>query len=453
MTRLQRTILALLGLAVIITYGAGIIIVASGVLATPGPLPNQVAASGSIWLAATPTLTATPMPTWTLTTTSAPTATATLVVPCTPTGTSTGTPTGTFTPTPTDTPSPTAAPTATPTLSSTAAPTPTSTPLPPQIQFYAEKSSLVAGECTNLHWHVEEVQAVYLNGTGVAGQGIQKVCPKETTAYTLRVIHRDGHETINTVSLEVIPLPSPTPLTEFPTSKGVSLQKSYCQDVARLGGAWNYNWSHQPVPGCEAGFVPMICGRFSDIQLGMAIFWATQSGWLLGFNEPDRPEQANIAPEEAATLWRRIEEARPSGVRLISPVTAQGNLKWLRQWRSAYYAKYNAYPHVDAWAFHYYGGASGLQNALSAMIAQLDAWGESGEIWVTEFGRCDDKAVDFMESAISIFKASPRVTRYAWFTNRIRGDESWNQGGTFNQCALLTMDGQLRPLGQRYAVY
>jgi len=297
------------------------------------------------------------------------------------------------------------------------------------------------------------VQAVYLNGTGVAGQGSQEVCPKKTTAYTLRVIHRDGHETVNTVSLEVIPLPSPTPLTEFPTGKGVSLQKSYCQDVARLGGAWNYNWSHKPVPGCEVGFVPMICGRFSDIQFGMAMFWATQSGWLLGFNEPDHVEQANIPPDEAVILWRQIEEARPPGVRLVSPATVQGGLNWLRQWRNAYYTKYNAYPHVDAWAFHYYGNASGLHNALSAMIAQLDAWDEPNEVWVTEFGRCDDEASDFMESAVSIFKTNPHVTRYAWFTNRLSGDESWDPEGTWTQCALLTMDGQLRPLGQRYAAY
>jgi len=443
----------LLGLAVIIIYGVGIVIVASDVLTTSEPLPDLVAASDPILPTATPVSTATLMPPWTPTQTGTPMATNTLVVPWTPTRTPTGTPTATFTPMPTDTPSPTAMPTATPAPSPTATSTATSTPLPSQIQFYAERSSLVAGECTRLHWHVEEVQAVYLNGSGVAGQGTQRVCPKQATAYNLRVIHRDGNETVNTVFIEVIPLPSPDS-PEFPTNKGVSLQKHYCQDVARLGGEWNYNWGPEPVQGCEAGFVPMVCGRFSETHLETAIFWAARSGWLLGFNEPDQPEQANIAPDQAAGLWRRIEEARPSGVRLISPVTAQGDLNWLRQWRNAYYAKYTAYPHVDAWAFHYYGGsARDLRNALDAMTAQLEAWGEPGEIWVTEFGRCDDKAVDFMEDAISIFKADPRVTRYAWFTNRIRGDESWNPGGICNPCALLTMDGQLRPPGQRYAAY
>ncbi len=343
-------------------------------------------------------------------------------------------------------------PTATPAPSPTATSTATSTPLPPQIEFYAEKSSLVEGECTTLHWKVEDVQAVYLNGTGVAGWGSQEVCPKETTTYSLRVIHQHGHETEHTLSIEVIPLPSPPP-PEFPTSKGVSLQKSYCQDVALLGGEWNYNWGPEPVPGCEAGFVPMIYGRFFVTQLRTAILWATRSGWLLGFNEPDHSEQANIAPEEAATLWRQIEGARPPDVRLVSPATVQGDLNWLRQWRNAYYARYNEYPHVDAWAFHYYGGSSGLRNALDAFITQLEAWGEPDEVWVTEFGLCNDDAIDFMESAISIFEADPHVTRYAWFTSRRSGDESWDPEGTWTQCALLTMDGQLRPLGLRYAAY
>jgi len=450
MTRLQWTILALLGLVVIITYSVGIVIVASDMLVTPEPLPDVVAMSSPTSQAATSTLTATPVPTWTPMPTGTPTSTATRMPTWTPTLTPMLTSTSTFTPTPTHTPLPTATP---PIPAHTPLPTATPTPTPPQIEFYADKYSLSSGECTTLHWKVESVQAVYLNGTGVTGQGSQEICPKKTTTYSLRVIHQDGHETVNTVFIEVTPSPSPTPLPEFPTSKGVSLQKSYCQDVALLGGEWNYNWGPEPVQGCEAGFVPMIGGRFSPTQLGRAILWATRSGWLLGFNEPDHAEQANIPPEEAAILWRQIEEARLPGVRLVSPATVQGDLNWLRQWRNAYYARYNEYPHVDAWAFHYYGGASGLYNALSAMVAQLDAWGEPGEVWVTEFGRCDDKAVDFMESAISIFKASPYVTRYAWFTNRIRGDEPWNPGGVANQCALLTMDGQLRPLGQRYAAY
>ena len=83
MTRLQWTILTLLGLAVMITYSVGIVIVAMDVLATPELLPDEVAVSGPTPLTATPTLTATPVPTWTPTQTSAPMATATLVVPWT----------------------------------------------------------------------------------------------------------------------------------------------------------------------------------------------------------------------------------------------------------------------------------------------------------------------------------------------------------------------------------
>jgi hypothetical protein len=98
-------------------------------------------------------------------------------------------------PTPTATPPDT--PTATPPPTGTPIPTPTSTPTPslgPVVEFGATKTTINYGECTTLQWHVERIQAAYLNGgefsnLGVVGPfGSRDVCPAGTTTY---VLHAD----------------------------------------------------------------------------------------------------------------------------------------------------------------------------------------------------------------------------------------------------------------------
>lgn len=93
----------------------------------------------------------------------------------------------------TDTPPPTATlppPTATATLA-------------PTINFSADAQQLVAGSCTTLRWDVQHVQAVYLDGDGVMGQGTLRVCPPATQTHTLRAVHGGG-ETVRQVTIEVV---------------------------------------------------------------------------------------------------------------------------------------------------------------------------------------------------------------------------------------------------------
>ena len=91
-------------------------------------------------------------------------------------------------PTPTPTPTPKPAP-ATPTPHPTATPGVGGTAT---ISFMADKTTLQAGQCTDLHWAVDNVSAVYLDGAGVTGHGSKHVCPGATTTYTLHVVKRDG---------------------------------------------------------------------------------------------------------------------------------------------------------------------------------------------------------------------------------------------------------------------
>jgi hypothetical protein len=125
----------------------------------------------------------------------------------TPVSTSTPTPVPTFTPTPvepTHTPIP-----VTPTPTATASPT--SIP-PAEVRFWADSEEIEAGGCTTLHWQVEHVTAVYLNGEGEAGEGSREVCPKATSmTYVLHVEAPSGNQDVSITILVVAPPPDTTP--------------------------------------------------------------------------------------------------------------------------------------------------------------------------------------------------------------------------------------------------
>ena len=58
--------------------------------------------------------------------------------------------------------------------------------------FWADRYTLATGECTNLHWQVENVTAVYFNSLPVTGTDTRQVCPTQTTSYTLRIVSPSG---------------------------------------------------------------------------------------------------------------------------------------------------------------------------------------------------------------------------------------------------------------------
>jgi RNA polymerase sigma factor (sigma-70 family) len=75
----------------------------------------------------------------------------------------------------------------------------------PEISFWVDEDVIEQGGCTTLHWDVEWVEAVYLNGDGVAGHDARDVCPSYTTSYALYVVTACGDiersETVTVVSV------------------------------------------------------------------------------------------------------------------------------------------------------------------------------------------------------------------------------------------------------------
>jgi heat shock protein HslJ len=90
-------------------------------------------------------------------------------------------------------------------------PTPSPAPPPsPSISFTTDSKSLNMGDCTNLHWDVENIQAVWVYPAGSnykdfpqTGLGSQQVCPEQTMTYEMRVLHVDGSTEIRSITIKV----------------------------------------------------------------------------------------------------------------------------------------------------------------------------------------------------------------------------------------------------------
>jgi polar amino acid transport system substrate-binding protein len=71
------------------------------------------------------------------------------------------------------------------------------------INFWGDRETIDAGQCTTLRWDVRNVQAVYLDGEGVAGVSQREVCPGDTKNYNLTVDKNDGGQDSRQVTIRV----------------------------------------------------------------------------------------------------------------------------------------------------------------------------------------------------------------------------------------------------------
>ncbi|MDI6101558.1 sigma-70 family RNA polymerase sigma factor [Actinoplanes sp. NEAU-A12] len=199
-----------------------------------------------------------------------------------------------------------------------------------------------------------------------------------------------------------------------------------------VGAGWYYDWapSDDEVPG-PAGveFVPMIWGAadVTDATLKRA---AAEGDVLLGFNEPDLPEQSNMTVEAALAAWPRLQA---TGMRLVSPAVAVGADTpggWLDRFMTG---AAGAGLRVDAIALHWYGSdfsAAAVNQFLGYVDAVHERYGKP--VWVTEFGLIDfggsprypndAQKVRFIQGAAAGLEKRSYVERYAWFGLPAVGD-------------------------------
>lgn len=224
------------------------------------------------------------------------------------------------------------------------------------------------------------------------------------------------------------------------------------------GVSWWYNWAFEPDEGVKTSFkslgleyVPMVWGKNIDTK-AVEDHVLPGSATLLGFNEPNFYEQANLSAAEAASRWPSVQAvADARGLALVSPAVnfcgggchATDPFAYL----DAFFAACQNC-RVDAIGVHVYVGCKGENgNHAQWMINHLKTYEQrfTQPIWLTEFACSDAKNADeqkaFLTDAVTYLESDPRIVKYAWFAGR---------ADNVPHVDLLGGDGQLTPLGEAY---
>jgi hypothetical protein len=253
----------------------------------------------------------------------------------------------------------------------------------------------------------------------------------------------------------VVPAPPPAAPIAASAKKGVSTWNfdGVTKALGDVRAGWYYNWAAQPdgisaPPNVE--FVPMVWGaKFTD-QATLDRAKANGKA-LLGFNEPDFPEQANMTPEQALDLWPKLEA---TGLRLGSPGVGHSGDQagaWLDRFMTGAAQRGLR---VDFIALHWYGSDFGeaavghLKNYLEAVHARYGK-----PVWLTEYALIDfsggsprypsqDQLAAFARGSSAMLESLPYVERYAWFALPADkpGTGLYAPGGTPNQAGEAYRD-------------
>lgn len=181
-----------------------------------------------------------------------------------------------------------------------------------------------------------------------------------------------------------------------------------------LNAGWQYDWDNVAVSGLNVEYIPMRHNRwwnaFSNINN------KKKSTHALGFNEPERTDQANMSIDDALALW---PELMRSGLRLGSPAPSDGGLEWLY----SFIDRADALNYrVDFVAMHFYLGAQTPQQLYNRLKAVHDRTGRP--IWITEWNNganwtcCTPTYADQAETIakfLNVLDTCSFVERYALY--------------------------------------
>ena len=98
---------------------------------------------------------------------------------------------------------------------------------------------------------------------------------------------------------------------------------------------------------------------------------------ILGFNEPNQPDHANMSPLEAALAWVEVQEKYPDR-ELVSPATGHVDTEWFDQFMAECELLGCRFDYL---ATHWYGNAHGV-SAEETITVSDDSPLFSGWFWL-----------------------------------------------------------------------
>ena len=187
------------------------------------------------------------------------------------------------------------------------------------------------------------------------------------------------------------------------------------QLVPQLDKSVSWCWAEAALPAtppAQSDVCPMLKdGQFNADDIRTYKRAHPQTRYLFSFYEPNRTEQANLTPAQAAALWPGVVSlATELGLKLLAPTLAAGNLAGYED-PAHWLEDFLAQPEVSL------DQISGISLAVSAtsvgeLESFINSFGELGKpLWITVQGGSD---LGFMSEALNMLEASEKVFRYAW---------------------------------------
>lgn len=221
--------------------------------------------------------------------------------------------------------------------------------------------------------------------------------------------------------------------------------------LTALRANWYYNWGFAPTPNVSNSitFIPM---AFSKTVVAnpadLAIIKANSVQTVLGFNEPDIPQQANMTVPKALASWKTLSAL---GLTMGSPATA-GNPTAASGWLSSFIASKPG--HISFICVHWYGPPTpaALLNIVDTLWKKYQK-----PVWITEFAVANwtksnfyssNQVMTFMSAILPALNSRSYVARYAW-KDRVASDP-W-MGSSCLVDLTSSNTGFLTPLGQLYS--
>ena len=250
----------------------------------------------------------------------------------------------------------------------------------------------------------------------------------------------------------------------WPWDQPSSLFKLYEPYAASGKVSWFFNWECWIPESVPAGMEWIPCvrtasnardqmeGFLTDIVQNRGI----KTTAVLGFNEPEIPEQANMSVDEAVQLWRDVvlPVKRKLGLRLGSPGMSSDAGR-SKPWLDAFLSKLQGGSEIDFLVVHWYGPHFGDMRAFLEDMHQVYGL----PLWVNEFACSSmgngeasaDEVERFIREALPWLDNCEWIERYAYFGNKDVG--TWvGRGSNFTEegGAAETDGKRLTRIGKLY---
>ncbi len=229
------------------------------------------------------------------------------------------------------------------------------------------------------------------------------------------------------------------------------------------GVCWYYTWGStvgRYLADEEMEFVPMVWnGNYDADAIREYVKSHPQTKYLLGFNEPNFTNQANMTPTQAAERWPAVKAlAAELGLKLVAPaLNYSPNPPYYSptQWMDEFVALVGK-DAFDFTAIHSYGG-DGVMKDLATQFH--DRYGK--DVWVTEFCYWPDEGnpnstvtqtaqINSMVESVEWLEKTEWIYRYAWF--KAIGNYDADKGPNYGLLVPGTAENprELSPQGKVY---